>query len=191
MLQARLGAGALDLVEQVIGGQVFSRHHAAGVGHNCRVQPQALGDGQRVGAAWQAHDQAVGGLQGLEVEFDAGVAHAGRLHPVDFELGVMGGDQRGDATILEIVEQGARQGRALGRVGAGADFVENHQRAAVGLRQDVDDIGHVRRKGGERLLDTLFVADISENALKNGKLGCLSRDMQSALRHQREQADGL
>ena len=53
----------------------------------------------------------------------------------------------------------------------------------IGSLEDVDDIGHVRGKGRQRLLDALFVADIGEDALKDRERRFLRRDLQAALRH--------
>ena len=95
-------------------------------------QPEPLGDREGLAAAGQPDRQAVGRRQRLEVELDRGVAHARRRVGVRLELGVVGG--RGDqgARPDEVVEQGLGQGRALGRVRAGAELVEQDERARSG-----------------------------------------------------------
>ena len=50
----------------------------------------------------------------------------------------------------------------------------------------------MRREGGKRLLDGLLVADVGENLLVDvDGAAVVGRDMQTALGHEREQADGL
>ena len=75
--------------------------------------------------------QPVRRAERLEVELDRGVAGARRRVGVRLQLGVVGrrGDER--AGPDEVVEQGLGERRSLGRVGAGAQLVEQHERARV------------------------------------------------------------
>ena len=65
--------------------------------------------------------------------------------------------------LHQVAQDGARQGGAFLRVGAGAQFIQHHQCAAVGHAQDAHDVGDVPGKGGKGLFDGLFVADIGED----------------------------
>ncbi|MEI2692210.1 MAG: hypothetical protein V9H69_21880 [Anaerolineae bacterium] len=53
---------------------------------------------------------SIGRRQGLQAEFDAGVAHAGGAVGVDLEIAVVGGGQGGDAALHQVVQQRPRQG---------------------------------------------------------------------------------
>ena len=67
----------------------------------------------------------------------------------------------------EVVEQRLGQGRALGRVGAGAELVEQDQRARPGRLDDPDDRAQVAREGRQRLGDRLLVADVGEDVAED------------------------
>jgi hypothetical protein len=86
------------------------------------------------------------------------------------QFGVVGGNEGGDALPEQVGEDGARQGGALLWVRAGAKFIQDDERALIGILQDVDDVGDVPGEGTERLLDGLFIADIGKDIMKTGKL---------------------
>jgi hypothetical protein len=78
---------------------------------------------------------------------------------------------RGDdvgAALAQVVEQRAGDRGALLGVGAGAQLVEQDQRAAVGIAQHAHDAQDVRREGGQALLQALLVADVGLHALEDG-----------------------
>ena len=109
-----------------------------------------------------------------------------------FEFGIVRGDEGGDAAFEQVREDGTRQRRTFLWIGASAEFVQDDQGAAVGLLQDVDDVGDVAGEGGEGLLDGLLVADVGVDGLEAGQLRAgLGRDVQPGLSHQRQQANGL
>ena len=120
-------AGHADVGQQRLQLQVLVREELPGSLHNFRVQPQALGDVERVGAPRQANEEPIGGPQGFQVELHTGVLHARRVVGPDFEFGVVGGDDGADRPFHQVGEDGARQRSPLHRVGAGADFVNEHQ----------------------------------------------------------------
>ena len=94
-------------------------------------QAEPLGDREGLAAAGQADRQAVGRRQRLEVELDRGVAGALGRVGVGLQLGVVGrgGDQ--GAGLDEVVQERLREGRSLGRVGPGAELIEQDERAAA------------------------------------------------------------
>ena len=110
----------------------------------------------------------------------------------DLELAVVG---RGDDHAVEVeqlLEQRAGERRALGRVGAGAEFVQQDEGLRAGGLDDPHDVGHVRGEGGERLLDRLLIADVGEDVVEDGDARAgLGGHGQSSLGHQAEQSDGL
>ncbi len=159
---------------------------------NIPPKAEARGDGQGVAAAGQADDQPVGRGERLHVELDRGVLHAGRAVGVGFQLGVVGRGDRRRAARPQEIEDGARQRRAFHRVGAGAQLVQQHQVAALHRIHDAHDIGHVRREGGQALLDALLVADVGPDLADEANLRAgVGRDVQAGQRHQRQQSDRL
>ena len=155
-------------------------------------QAQPAADLEGVGFARHAHEQAEGGRQGGHVELHAGVDEAGRVIGEGLELAVMSGGHGLGPQGLGVLQDGHGQGRALGGVGAGAQFVEEQQGTAVGLTQDIHDIGHVGAEGGQALFDALLVSDIGADPVEAGYLAALiHRDMQSGQSHASEEADGL
>ena len=91
-----------------------------------------------------------------------------------------------------MLDDGDGERRALGRVGAGAELIEEDERAVVALIEDADDIRHVRGEGGEALLDALLIADVCHDLLEHGQARAVRcRNVQAALRHHGEQADRL
>jgi hypothetical protein len=56
---------------------------------------------------------------------------------VELEVAVVRGGKGGDAAVAQVVEQRHRQRRTFFRVGAGAQFVEQHQTGGIGSLQNV------------------------------------------------------
>ena len=69
------------------------------------------------------------------------------------------------------IEDGTRQGRTFLRVGAGTQFIQQHQRGAPGFEQDAHNVADMPGKSGKRLLDGLLIADISEDIGEKADLG--------------------
>ncbi len=138
-----------------------------------------------------AVDQAIGGREILRIERerrhrDALGADAPRLHRIKMRRR---DDQR--AALAEMLDDRRRQRAALVRIGAGADFVEQDQRRQLQLAIHRHQVGDVRRERAQARLDRLFVADVREHAAEHRQLRHRRRQVQSRLRHQREQARGL
>ena len=101
-----------------------------------------------------------------------------------------GGDA-GAAFAAEL-DDGDGKRRALCRVGTGAELVEEDETVSVADLEDLHNILCMRREGGKRLLDGLLVADVGEDLLVDvDGAAVVGGDMQTALGHEREQADGL
>ena len=104
----------------------------------------------------------------------------------------MGGGDDHAVEVEQLLQQRAGQRRALGRVGTGAEFVQQDEGLRAGGLDDAHDVGHVRREGGERLFDRLLVADVGEDVVEDGDARAgLGGHGQSGLGHQAEQSDGL
>ena len=198
-LTGSLGAVALHelahLLELFDGGlhaRALGAHAAAGVADDLLRQTQPLGDGECVGFSGDADQQVVRWAQGVHVELARGVHDAGLRRGVDLELGIVrrGGDER--AASARVLDDGDGQRRALGRVCARAELVKEQQRALVARLQHTHGVGHVRRECRQRLLDALLVADVGHDLVEHGHGAAVgTRDVQAALRHCREQTDGL
>ena len=75
----------------------------------------------------------------------------------------MGGGNDPGLDLAQPVEHRQRQGAALAGVGAGAEFVEQHQGVAVGAGQDIANPQPGARKRLTGSLDTLLVADVGHH----------------------------
>ena len=140
-----------------------------------RGQPEPLGDGEGLAAAGQADPEVIGRRERLEVELDGGVPHVGGRVGVDLQLGVVGGGGHQRAGPQEVVEQGLGQGRALGRVRARAELVEEDERGGAGGGRDPHDRAQVAGEGREALGDALLVPDVGEEVAPAPGGGCPGR----------------
>ncbi len=122
---------------------------------------------------------------------DGGVEHSRRVGRINLQRGVVGGDDAEARRAPEVVGNGHGQRRALFGIGRRTQLVEQHQRMRGRLVRDEIDVGDVRRKGREVLLDRLVVADVGEHRIEDRQLGALGRDRNARLRHQRQQTNGL
>ena len=111
-------------------------------------QSEALTDGKRVRTPRHADQKPVGRPQRCNIEFAACVFNAGRIERIHFDLGVMRRGHNLRALGAQTLDNGDGKRRALHRIGARAKLVEQHERTAVSLIQNSDDIRHMRRKGG-------------------------------------------
>jgi hypothetical protein len=86
----------------------------------------------------------------------------------DLEVAVVRGGHGRAAHLQQALQDGLGQRRALRRVGAGGQLVQQHQAVALHSAQDVDDVPHVRAEGRKGLLDALLVADIGVDGGEDG-----------------------
>ena len=77
--------------------------------------------------------------------------------------------QRDGAASRECLERRRGQRPALGRVGAAADFVEQHERPRPRAIEDLAQRGDVRRECRQAGGDGLAVADIGKDTLEYGQ----------------------
>ena len=104
----------------------------------------------------------------------------------------MGGGGHIGAQCPAVLDQGNGQRRALGRVGTGAQFIKEHQGLSVALADDLHNVSHMRRKGGQGLLNGLLVADIGQHpVIKGNTAAVVRRNVHAALGHQGEKPHGL
>ena len=109
-----------------------------------------------------------------------------------FEFRVMCCDESRASAFKQVIEDGARQCRAFLRIGARAKFIEDDQRTLIDLFENADDVRDVTAERAERLLDGLLIANIGIHIVEERQFRtAFSRDVQSALRHERQQTDGF
>ena len=92
----------------------------------------------------------------------------------------------------QLLQYADCQRRALGGVGAGAQLVQQHQRAAAGNLQNSTDALHMTGEGRKALLNALLVADVHKVLVKMADGAALVRgDQKAVLRHGVEQPGGF
>ncbi len=104
----------------------------------------------------------------------------------------MGGHHRRGTPVREVLDQSPGKCGALGRIGAGAHLVEQHQRAAAGALDYTLPYRQVGGKSRETFGYGLFIPDVGEDRIKNGEAGPLphGRD-DAALSQRRDQPHGF
>ena len=126
---ARLALRLADPRERLLERPLVLGQPRPGVGDDRRVEPEPLGDRERLAAAGQPDREPVRRRERLQVELDRRVPGAVGRVGVGLELGVVGRGRDERAGPDEVVEERLGQRRALGRVGAGAQLVEQDERA--------------------------------------------------------------
>jgi len=171
---------------------VFRREQRTRLGDDRFRQPQSAGDGKSVATPGQADGQMISRRESLDVELDGGVLHPVGAECVDLQLRVVGGREHQRALADERVDERLRESGPLHGVGAGAQLVKDDERPFVRLPQNVHDVTHVGRKGGQVLLDGLLIADVRIDARKHRQARAFhGRDVQAGLVHRRQQPDRL
>ena len=177
-----------DVLElRVVGADELFRAQDDAVG-----EAEALRDRERVARARDADEQAVRRTQALDVELDAGILDAVPRVRERLELGIMRRRDRRRANREQALEDGHGERRALLRVRAGAELVDEHEVFGARFREDRDDMRHVRGKCGKALLDALLVADVGVDVVVDRDLGALRHGQEAAaLRHEHHEAERL
>ena len=104
----------------------------------------------------------------------------------------MGGGHDQRAALGEGLEDRPGQRRALVGIGPGAELVDEHQRAGVGLGQHLADLLHERRERRQILGDRLLVADDRVQRLEHRQPRPLRRRQVTAdLGHERKERQRL
>src|ERR1019366_9676972 len=104
------------------------------------------------------------------VELQRGIYHAGHFVGEFLQGAEVRGGDRGGSASCERLDDGAAERRALDGIGAGAEFVDQHQRLRRGVAHDLREVAEVRAERGERRLDALLVADVGEEAVEERDL---------------------
>ena len=153
-----------------------------------RRQAQFFGNDQGIALPGDALEQAVRWGQRLLVEFHGRILHSLLHLGKELQLVYMGCGHGKTSLSLQRSQESHGQGGALRGICTRTQFIEKSQRCRALPLQDGDDIPEVARKGAQRLLDALLVADVGADGLQNGKYAFSpGRDVQPALRHRRKQ----
>ena len=108
------------------------------------------------------------------------------------QIAEMRGGNRHCGFREEMQQYRPRQCRAFGGVGAGAEFIQQYHAFIRRLVNNAADIGDMPAEGGERLFNTLLIADIDENTVEDRNQALFrGRNGNAGQRHQAEQADGF
>ena len=108
---------------------------------------------------------------------------------VGLELRVVRRGHDEGAGADEVVEERLREGGALRGIGAGAQLVEQHERALAGHLDDARDGAQVPAERGQRLRHGLLVADVREDVAEDGQRAAVGhRHVQPGLVHEHQQA---
>ena len=173
----RLGAGRIEPPPRVLDDR--------------RVEPELRGHRQADRRAGDAGDELVGRLERGVVEVARRVERPRRAVGPGLDRGVV--RRRHDQRALghQPLQRGRAEGRALRRIGPGADLVEQRQRALPRAVDHPREVLHVAGEGRERPLDRLLVADVGVEPLgeRHARLG--RRQRQPGVGHQRQQSDRL
>ena len=192
LLFLHLVALLVQLGEHVLKADIFRVDAGGGLLDDLLGQAQPLRDGEGVGLAGDSYKEPVGGGQGVHVELAGGVLHPRSGHGVHLQLGVVGGGGHQGPHLPGAVDDGGGQGRALDGVGARPQLVKEDQGAVVRLLQDAHDVHHVGGEGGQALGDGLLVPHVGQHPVEHPDAAVVPhRDVEAALGHEGEQADGL
>jgi len=117
----------VDLLKQVIRVQFSRINFLAGSSNDGGVETQSVSNGERIGTPRQADHKAVGRTKRFEVKLQAGIGDTFGGVSVSLELGVVSGNDGGDAALEHKVQDGARQGGAFLGIRASAKFVQQNE----------------------------------------------------------------
>ena len=118
-----------------------------------RVEAETTGNFQRKTAARRAVHQLVGRRERLRIESEGAARDALGGRGVCLEGVVVAGCEHRRASTAEVIDDRDAKRPALDRIGARADFVEQHQRGRHQRPIHGGDVGDVRRKRAEARCD--------------------------------------
>ena len=135
--------------------------------NNLGIQSQALRDVNSRRRAGDANLELIGGLQGGLVEANRRVHYSCGIGAVNFQRGVVRRNHEHATDSAEVIGDGDCEGRTFFRIGGGAQLVEQYQRLWRGGARNEINVGDVRRKCREILLDGLVIANIGQNRIEH------------------------
>ncbi len=192
MFLLRLSAVIFQIAEQILKILCFLAELFPGGLNDIAGQAQLFGNREGIALAGDTDGQAVGGLQGLHIEFAGGVFDAVRTQGIDLEFTVMRSRQSADSADMHEIEDTDGQGRAFRGIGAGTQLVEQAQAVFIYPAEDIHDGRHMGGEGGQALFNALLISDIREDFPEEGKLTAVpGRNVEAGHAHQLKEADRL
>ena len=91
--------------------------------------------------------------------------------------------------VVDVLDHGPGDGKAVVGAGAAAQLVEDDQAAAAGVMQDVGRLHHLDHEGALVGVDLVLRADAGENAVHQADASALRRHKGADLGHQGDQGD--
>ena len=133
----------LEIAQQILKGDVLLAQPLLRVLDDIVRQPQLAGDGKCIALPGDSDEQTVGRAQAFDVEFTAGIFHAGRGERVYFQFTVMRGCHGADIAAVQVGQDGNGKRRPLSGVCPGAQLVEEDKGALIYLFQERNNIRHM------------------------------------------------
>ena len=178
----------IQLPQNCIQTFILGRQMLLGSLNDATGDAQLFADQESVGLARYAHTQLIGWAQGLQIKLAAGIDHALSLQRKDLQFRIVGGRHQQYTTAAQLLNDGNSQCGPLGRVGAGAQLVQQHKGVRHGKLQNTGDLFHVAGEGGKALFNALLIADVYQKFIKHTDLTALvCRDQKAALCHSTQQ----
>src|SRR5512146_627038 len=159
--------------------------------HDRRVQPDMLRHVNSRRCTRYTDSQFISWSQRPLVESDGSIQYTRRVRCVYLQGRMVGGNDRDALHPPEKIRDSNRQGGAFFGVCRRTEFIEHDQRAIGRSMRDEVDVGYVRGKCREVLLNRLVVANIGENIVENRELCSVCGNWHSRLAHQDQKAHGL
>ena len=155
-------------------------------------QPEPRPDLERIALAGPIVNESERRREPLGVEFHGGVARLGMARGKALQrLEVRGGDTERPA-LGQGLQRRLGESRALVGIGAGAELVQQNERAVVHLLEDFLELLDEGGEGREVLGHALIVADDGEDGAQQGQPRALAGGhVQAGLRHETEKPEGL
>ena len=141
---------------------------------------EAAADVEGVAVSCNPDNEAVGRSQGLFVEFHESIFDSLRFIGQFLHFTKMGGNDGRCPFHLEVFRNGLGQGSAFHRICAGAQFVQQHQILWSCRWKEGNELCNVAGKGGEVILDALFIADDGIDMFIHGEHGPFFRRNEEA-----------
>ena len=108
-------------------------------------------------------------LQRLEIEIDRGTGYLWHGRSICLDGAMMRGGEGHGPAVVKILQNSHAQRTTFHGVSAGAQLVQEHQRMRGDLFHHGANVGQMRRKRAEILLQALLVSKIDKDLSKEGQ----------------------
>ena len=157
---AQQGAGVLPVLQEIM----------LRTAQDAFRQAVLAGHVQGLAGAHLVVGQLEKGLLALRVEEHRSGPRAFARQGVGLEGREVGGGQHEGPFVQQAVQHALGQGRALGGVGSGTEFVQQHEAGAVQMLPGFGQMPDLGREGGNVVFQALFVTDEGIHAAEPGQV---------------------